>query len=103
MNYLIAYDIAHPRRLRRVARFLERRALRCQKSVFLFRGDADSVIQLLDEVTPLLDRQQDIIQAWKLSKDQPTRGLTRGTPAALDPACAVVFAGQAVFVEKRKS
>ena len=59
MRYLIAYDIADPRRLRRVARLLERRALRCQKSVFLFRGDAVEVERVLDELAPLLDPAQD--------------------------------------------
>lgn len=41
MYFVIAYDISHPRRLRRVARLLERRAVRCQYSVFLFSGTAD--------------------------------------------------------------
>ncbi|MCR4414896.1 MAG: CRISPR-associated endonuclease Cas2 [Thermoguttaceae bacterium] len=31
MPFVIAYDIADPRRLRRVARFWERHAIRCQK------------------------------------------------------------------------
>ena len=43
MSFLVAYDIADPKRLRRVARLLERYALRCQKSVFLFDGDETGV------------------------------------------------------------
>lgn len=39
-RFLVAYDIASPRRLRRVARCLERQAIRTQKSVFLFQGTA---------------------------------------------------------------
>ena len=46
MHYLVAYDIADPRRLRRVARLMERRATRCQKSVFLFRGDVPGCLGL---------------------------------------------------------
>ena len=98
MRYLLAYDIADPARLRRVARFLEKRALRCQKSVFLFRGDAAAVNQLLDELLPLLDPRQDVVQAWKLSKHQPPRGLVRGTAAVVEPAAAVLLPGTTYFI-----
>jgi CRISPR-associated endonuclease Cas2 len=102
MTYVVAYDIAHPRRLRRVARLLERRAVRCQKSVFLFHGDAAAVAALLDEVAPLLYLAEDCVQAWKLSKDQPAHGLRRGTTFPVCPAGAVLAAGKALFVEKRR-
>ena len=49
MPYIMAYDIADPGRLRRVARLLERHALRCQKSVFLFQADRPAVEALLDQ------------------------------------------------------
>ena len=52
MEYLIAYDVCHPRRLRRVARLLERRAVRCQYSVFLFRGTAADLARLMDDLAP---------------------------------------------------
>lgn len=54
MDFLVAYDIADPKRLRRVARFLERHALRCQKSVFRFHGDESGVRRLLEGIRPLL-------------------------------------------------
>src|SRR5207302_53333 len=50
MLYLVAYDVADPRRLRRVARVLERAALRVQKSVFLFRGEEAPLVALLAQV-----------------------------------------------------
>jgi|SRR5947209_8391024 len=103
MTYLVAYDIAHPRRLQRVAHFLERRAVRCQKSVFLFTGDATAVGRLLDEIAPLLNVREDCVQAWKLSKDQPARGLVRGTATPVRPACAVLHGGQPLFVEEPDS
>src|SRR5438105_46367 len=101
MRFLIAYDIADPRRLQRVARFLERRALRCQKSVFLLDApDVIAVTGLLEEMVPLLHLSQDCVQAWKLSKDQPRGGLIRGTAATLYPSGAVLHAGQALFVKE---
>jgi len=63
MTYLVAYDIANPRRLQRVARFLERNAVRCQKSVFLFHGDAVAIEQLLNQLAPLLQPTEDCVQA----------------------------------------
>jgi len=38
VKYVIAYDICEPRRLRRVAKCLERSAVRVQKSVFICDG-----------------------------------------------------------------
>src|SRR5258708_71513 len=62
--YVIAYDIAHPKRLRRVARLLERRGVRCQYSVFLFRGTAAELTALLDELAGLIRPAEDVVQAW---------------------------------------
>jgi len=49
MRFLIAYDIGDPKRLRRIARLMERHAVRVQKSVFLFDGEEAALISLLDE------------------------------------------------------
>ena len=38
MKFIIAYDIANPRRLRKVAKRLEQCAVRVQKSVFVYHG-----------------------------------------------------------------
>ena len=100
MTYLIAYDICHPRRLRRVARFLERRGLHCQKSVFLVHAELETVMRLLDELAALLNVREDCVQAWKLSRDQADCGLVRGIAAMLQPACAVVQGTSILFVEK---
>jgi CRISPR-associated protein Cas2 len=96
--YVVAYDIADPRRLRRVAYYMERRALRCQKSVFLFTGDEAAVTALLDEAAPLLDPEQDVVQAWKLSPGQPPAGLARGTPQPVTPAGVVLSPGRQLFI-----
>jgi CRISPR-associated endonuclease Cas2 len=100
MTYLVAYDIADPRRLARVARAMERHGQRCQKSVFLFRGDATAVAALLDVVAPLLDPAQDVVQAWKLAADQPPTGLIRGSPAHVYPAAAVLDANHTHTIDR---
>ncbi|MEZ6141686.1 MAG: CRISPR-associated endonuclease Cas2 [Zavarzinella sp.] len=43
MKYIIAYDIADPKRLRKIARLMEKWAIRTQKSVFLHSGDSASI------------------------------------------------------------
>lgn len=90
MKYLVAYDIACPKRLRRVGRVLERLAVRCQKSVYLHRGGVASVARLLDEAAKLIDPAEDIIQAWRLAADETADGLSRGTSAQSHPPAIVL-------------
>jgi CRISPR-associated endonuclease Cas2 len=99
VHYLVAYDIADPRRLRRVARFMERRAVRCQKSVFIYRGDDTAIERLLDEVSPLLKLSEDCVQGWRLSPNQPVTGRQRGTVANIHPGGAVLFDGCPLLVD----
>ena len=103
MHYLIAYDIAHPRRLRRVARRLERSALRCQKSVFVFDGSEEELQKVLAELKPLLNLKEDIVQAWKLPKGEPTSGIVQGVQPNVRPASAIVHPSGSLLVEDRKS
>lgn len=98
MNFLIAYDIAEPRRLRRVARLLEKHALRCQKSVFLYRGELNDVVALLEELTPMLDLQEDAVQSWLLSQVQPSPTLVRGQPVPVMSSAVVLADRQQHFV-----
>jgi CRISPR-associated protein Cas2 len=66
MNFIIAYDIADPKRLREVAKALEQHARRVQKSVFVFTGSRamlDSVIRVLMQ---RIDTSEDRIQAWPI-------------------------------------
>ena len=99
MPFLIAYDIADPKRLRKVARFMEKHGLRCQKSVFWHDGDAASVTALLDAVAPLLDAGQDAVQAWQIAPAQKPEGLARGTPLPVRPAAVILAPARNVFLD----
>lgn len=59
-SYIVAYDICHPKRLRRVARICEDFGFRRQYSVFLCRLSATDLVRLKS-------RLYDVI---KLSEDQ---------------------------------
>lgn len=90
MHFLVAYDIADPKRLRRVARFMERRAIRTQKSVFWFEGSADQLTCLMEEARPLIDPSVDVVQAWRLAPGQAPEGLALGAAADVRPAAVIL-------------
>ena len=90
MRYLIAYDICEPRRLQRVGRFFDKHAVRCQKSVFIFTGDAAHLLRVLDQAAQLIDSAVDVVQAWKLAPRESTRGQRRGLAPVLFPDTAIM-------------
>jgi len=66
--YLIAYDIAHPRRLQRLHRVLRTEALAVQESVFLVFGTRDEMEQLLDRLEALMDPREDDLRAYPVGE-----------------------------------
>ena len=64
--YLLAYDIADPRRLGRVARFMNQRACRVQYSVFATRLSKSGLSEILEELKEIIDLRQDDIRAYPL-------------------------------------
>lgn len=60
--HLIAYDIAHPRRLRRVERALAAVGQRLHNSLFLCTLTTPELNQLQRRVAKLIDPQADIVQ-----------------------------------------
>ncbi|MFZ5490163.1 MAG: CRISPR-associated endonuclease Cas2 [Pseudomonadota bacterium] len=65
-NWLIAYDIAHPRRLARIHRRLVKYALPVQYSLFLYNGSTQQVSDLLDELALLMEVREDDLRAYPL-------------------------------------
>ena len=98
MAFVIAYDVSHPKRLRRVARLLERRAVRCQYSVFLFRGTAAELTALLDELAALIRPAEDVVQAWPVPPGVPPEEYARGAVRPVRPAGVVIAGGRPLFV-----
>lgn len=99
MAHLIAYDIADPRRLQKVARFMEKRATRIQKSVFWFDGGPDKVAGLLRDVAALLQLDQDVVQAWQLAVQETIDGQASGAPLNVRPAAVVLHGPNALFID----
>ncbi len=98
--YLIAYDIADPRRLQRVARYFEKHAQRTQKSVFLANVTETELETVLEEAAQLMCLSVDVVQAWRVAPDQPCDGISRGAVMPLRPDCVVYGAGVAQFLKR---
>ncbi len=64
--YLIAYDIAEPKRLGSVARCLCKVASRVQYSVFVAQLSQSQLLLLLSELKEIIDPDQDDIRAYPL-------------------------------------
>lgn len=81
MNFIIAYDIADPKRLRMVAKVLEMHARRVQKSVFVYTGSRTSLDSLVRTAMNEFDPSEDRIQAWPIRTS--TRSCRMDAGAAL--------------------
>ena len=64
--YLIAYDIANPRRLSRVHRLLKKQGLPLQYSVFSVVIKRKALLRLLFDMTELIHPAEDDIRCYRL-------------------------------------
>ena len=78
MNFLVAYDIADPKRLRLVAKLLEASARRVQKSVFVFTGSRRQLDDLLGCAVQYIEPTVDRIQAWPVRTSNRTQRADAG-------------------------
>ncbi len=74
-RWLVAYDIADPRRLQKVGRHMRKEGLALQYSVYLVRGNKVKIDMLLDELSALIDRRADDIRAYPLGENVRIWGL----------------------------
>lgn len=84
-GWLIAYDIANPRRLKRIHRFLVREAIPVQYSVFYYEGSVAAMGQIMSELEKLIHQKQDDIRAYQLPAQPQIDTLGRGSSP--DDAC----------------
>ena len=64
--YLIAYDIADPKRLGRIARYMCQHACRIQYSVFAAPLSQSRLNHLLSDLETIIDPKRDDIRAYPL-------------------------------------
>lgn len=81
-GWLISYDIANPRRLSRLHRFLVKTATPVQYSVFLFEGTPAAMGQLMQEVEGYIDAKADDVRAYALPDHLSVDTLGKGRTSA---------------------
>ncbi len=69
-RYLVTYDIADPRRLGRVYRFMKKQGVPIQYSVFLVQASATEINQLMVKMAKMIDASADDVRAYRM----PERG-----------------------------
>ena len=70
--YLIAYDIANPRRLGRVHRILKKQGLPVQYSVFTVVMKRPRLLRLLDRIEQQIEGAVDDVRCYRLSSNTDT-------------------------------
>lgn len=90
-NWLIAYDIADPKRLAKIHRLLKKQAIPIQYSLFLYRGTTQKAKQLIEELSTHINNKQDDLRAYPIPS-KPEINLI-GQPLLLD---GILFLGDGV-------
>jgi len=66
-DFIIAYDIADVKRLKKIGKLIEKKAMRIQYSVYiLYDATQEEITKLLDEVCKLYDEKYDDIRVYKV-------------------------------------
>ncbi len=76
-HYLIAYDIANPKRLSRVHRTLKKQGLPVQYSVFTVVMKRKGVLNLLDCINTLIKPNEDDVRCYRLPETLDLKTLGR--------------------------
>ncbi|MFB6259759.1 MAG: CRISPR-associated endonuclease Cas2 [Thiohalorhabdaceae bacterium] len=65
--HIVAYDVRDPRRLQRVHRFLRKRGLAAQESVFLVKAGNRQLQDLLNGLGGIIDRRRDDVRTYPVA------------------------------------
>ncbi len=66
-DYLVCYDVSDPKRLAKLARFLEKRVVRIQNSIFLAKNfSKDKIYELSQEISDIINSQKDDIRIYTI-------------------------------------
>lgn len=68
-RYLVTYDIADPKRLSRLFRFLKKQGLPIQYSVFLVESSAVKIGSLMAQIAKMIHKNADDVRAYRLPEN----------------------------------
>lgn len=85
-DFLICYDITDKKRLSKIAKLVERRALRIQRSVYFYEQVTKAELMVLvDKVLTILDKEADDLRIYTIKN----RGIALGS--AIDLHHSLIF------------
>ncbi len=91
MLYLIAYDIASPRRLRRVCRFALNTGARLQKSLFCWDLSAADFALRWADLAKLINPAEDAIAAYPICRNCADQARRLGRAPELIPPLIYIY------------
>ncbi|MDP3616430.1 MAG: CRISPR-associated endonuclease Cas2 [Rhodoferax sp.] len=65
-SWLVTYDIADPRRLARLFKYLKKQGVPVQYSVFLVEASAAKMGNLIVQMAKMVDKEADDVRAYRL-------------------------------------
>lgn len=68
-RWLVTYDIADPRRLGRLFKFLKKQGVPVQYSVFLVEASAVKMGSLIVQIAKMIDADADDVRAYRLPEN----------------------------------
>ena len=74
-RWLLAYDIADPKRLQKVWRHLRQEGIRLQHSVYLIRADRAQLEEVLIRLRTLIDAKADDVRVYPITENTRIWGL----------------------------
>ena len=67
LDFIVGYDVASPKRLQKLARLLEKVAIRIQYSLFLYTDvSKEDVTKLVNEVLAIIDEKEDDVRIYQI-------------------------------------
>ena len=66
--HIICYDIADPRRLRKVHKLLKSESLYLQRSIYAYKGTRLELAQLKQKILTKIDLKEDLVWGYQMPK-----------------------------------
>lgn len=74
-RWLLAHDIADPKRLQKVWRYLRQEGVRLQHSVYLIRANRAQIEEILNRLRMLIDARADDVRVYAITENTQIWGL----------------------------
>ncbi len=80
-DFLVCYDISDKKRLQKIGKIVEKRALRIQKSIYLFdKATKDELTELIENVMKVFDEKKDDLRIYEIKN----KGIKMGVATDLE-------------------